>query len=357
MIYRLTALTPTLVGDGRKLAPIDYMVWKEQVNILDQNRIFRLLAKGQRLEGYLTQLRTADKLDFAAWGGFAQNYAERRIPFEHPTATAQWNQSRTEHLHIPTFHSSHQGPFLPATALKGALRTAVASSRWTAETISDVETRMAQQPIRKPGEAAEASVNSKAGGDSMSTVSLSDSEAIDYSAFKVYLTRLSTLLNGASSKYQLAWKSNPAFAEMATPGTSFTGDFRVLQRGRSRISLSTIFNAANQQAKNFLQVQADYAEAAGLELLLANVRKLQESLSGAQSRSSACLLCLGWGGGYLGKVAFQDVNSEIYRNLLRRFPYYDKAIRSGMPFPKTRRIVYQEGQPATFPGWVLLTTD
>ena len=58
------------------------MVWKDHVNVLDQWRIFRLLAKGPRLEGYLAQLKKADKLDFASWGGFAQNFAGRRVPFE-----------------------------------------------------------------------------------------------------------------------------------------------------------------------------------------------------------------------------------------------------------------------------------
>jgi len=52
--YRVTCLTPTLVGDGYKLSPIDYMVWRDQVNVLDQTRIFKLLAKGPRLDGYLT---------------------------------------------------------------------------------------------------------------------------------------------------------------------------------------------------------------------------------------------------------------------------------------------------------------
>ena len=71
MRYRLTVLTPTLVGDGRSLSPIDYMVWKDHVNVLDQWRIFRLLAKGPRLEAYLEQLKKSEKLDFASWGGFA----------------------------------------------------------------------------------------------------------------------------------------------------------------------------------------------------------------------------------------------------------------------------------------------
>ena len=93
MRYRLTCLTPVLVGDGEKLSAIDYMVWKDHVSVLDQRRIFRLLAKGPRLEGYLTQLKKADKLDFASWGGFAQNFAGRRIPFESPAYSAYWNRA------------------------------------------------------------------------------------------------------------------------------------------------------------------------------------------------------------------------------------------------------------------------
>ena len=62
MRYRLTCLTPTLVGDGRKLSPIDYMVWKDHVNVLDQWRIFRLLAEGPapgRLPGATQERREA----------------------------------------------------------------------------------------------------------------------------------------------------------------------------------------------------------------------------------------------------------------------------------------------------------
>ena len=128
MRYRLTCLTPLLVGDGRKLSPIDYMVWKDQVNVLDQWRIFRLLAKGPRLDGYLAQLKRADKLDFASWGGFAQNFAGRRIPFESPAYSAYWNRASGDSLHIPTFSTGASGPYLPGTAIKGALRTGMVSA-------------------------------------------------------------------------------------------------------------------------------------------------------------------------------------------------------------------------------------
>src|SRR5689334_2248124 len=103
MRYRLTCLTPVLVGDGGRLSAIDYMVWKDQVNVLDQRRIFKLLSKGPRLDGYLAQLRRARQLDFASSGGFAQNFAVRRVPFEHLASSAYWNRASGDPLHIPAF--------------------------------------------------------------------------------------------------------------------------------------------------------------------------------------------------------------------------------------------------------------
>ena len=135
MRYRVTCLTPTLVGDGQKLSPIDYMVWKDHVNVLDQRRIFRLLAKGPRLDGYLAQLKKADKLDFASWGGFAQNFAGRRIPFEHPSAIPFWERAqRRESVHPDLCRLAPAALICPRTAIKGALRTGAVFDRWTEAT-------------------------------------------------------------------------------------------------------------------------------------------------------------------------------------------------------------------------------
>ncbi len=190
MKYKVTALTPLLVGDGRALSPIDYMVWKDQVNVLDQNRIFKLLARGPRLEGYLNQLRKATKLDFASWGGFAQNFSQRRIPFEHADSTAIWNATPSEVLFIPTFASSYRGAYLPASALKGALRSGLVHSRWSQATIDRMASSLENDRLpRRVSEAAESS----AGASQTKVVSLSDSEPIPHGAFKVFLTRTASV--------------------------------------------------------------------------------------------------------------------------------------------------------------------
>ena len=156
MRYRLTCLTPLLVGDGRKLSPIDYMVWKDHVNVLDQWRIFRLLAKGPRLDGYLAQLKKADKLDFASWGGFAQNFAGRRIPFENAAYAAYWNRATGESLHIPTFACGASGPYLPGAAIKGALRTGMLFAHWREGMLQEVLKRVQGERMpRRPAEIVE----------------------------------------------------------------------------------------------------------------------------------------------------------------------------------------------------------
>jgi len=205
MRYRLTCLTPLLVGDGRKLAPIDYMVWKDQVNVLDQWRIFRLLAKGPRLDSYLTQLKNAEKLDFATWGGFAQNFAGRRIPFENAAYSAYWNRAAGESLHIPTFSTGASGPYLPGSAIKGALRTGMVFSQWKDGMLQDTLARVkAERVPRHPAENVEEQALGAGGTNKMRFVSAGDSATVATGDFKIYLLRTSTLQPRGGSRSCLA---------------------------------------------------------------------------------------------------------------------------------------------------------
>lgn len=379
MKYRVTALTPLLVGDGRELSPIDYMVWKDHVNVLDQARIFRLLARGPRLDGYLTQLRKATKLDFASWGGFAQNFSERRIPFEHPSIAPLWEKAQSEDLFISTFARSHQGRYLPASSLKGALRTSLVFSRWTPATLEKIAAALEPgRPPRKPGEAAE----SGCGASQVRVVAIADSAPVADTNFRVFLARVATLDARQAGVYQLAWKiagrgnvpaqrsaeSTPCFVEMAAPGTRFSGIWKEgtflenpeLMRAlgwRSVPDPAMLTAAANEAAQAQLALHARYAEMAGLAPVRESIRTLENTLSQAATSRLTCLLCLGWGSGFASKAGSLDFESESYRKILRAVPAYHRAISTGLPFPKTRRILFNSGQPATLPGWVKVEFD
>ncbi|MBZ5620415.1 MAG: type III-A CRISPR-associated RAMP protein Csm5 [Acidobacteriia bacterium] len=382
MRYRLTCLTPLLVGDGRKLSPIDYMVWKDHVNVLDQWRIFRLLAKGPRLEGYLTQLKTAEKLDFASWGGFAQNFAGRRIPFENAAYSTYWNRAMGESLHIPTFASGASGPYIPGTAIKGALRTGMVFANWRDGMLQDVRARVesGERVPRRPAEIVEDQALGNAGSNRMRFVNAGDSTPIAASEFKVYLLRTSTLQPRGSS-FTLGWKqsprgtvdgarpeeSTPAFAEMAVPGTSFEGhwnektfflqpDVRRSVRWPDSFNRAKIFEAVNVYAAGLLALQRQYASWAGMGLLDKNLEELEQRLADAREKGR-CLLTLGWGGGLLTKSAWLDTTNTDYRQILQQFSIYNRALSTNLPFPKTRRIVFLGNRPATLPGWAELAIE
>jgi len=381
MRYRLTCLTPMLVGDGRKLSPIDYMVWKDHVNVLDQWRIFRLLAKGPRLDGYLAQLKKADKLDFASWGGFAQNFAGRRIPFESPAYSAYWNRAMGDSLHIPTFAAGPSGQYLPGTAVKGALRTGMVFAHWRDGMLQDVAGRTkSDRPPRRPAESVEEQALGSAGANRMRYIAAGDSGTVAPTDFKVYLLRTSTLVPRGGG-FALGWKqsprgavdgnrpeeSTPVFAEMATPGTIFRGvwdekkfylqpEVRRSVRWPEGFSRAKIFEACNIYAQGLIAVQRQYASMAGMGLLDQSLAELEQRLAQARE-NGGCLLSLGWGGGLTVKSAWLDTTNADYRQILQAYQIYNRALATNLPFPKTRRIVFLNNKPATLPGWAELAVE
>ncbi len=364
MRYRITCLTPTLVGDGQKLSPIDYMVWKDHVNVLDQRRIFKLLSKGPRLDGYLAQLKKADRLDFASWGGFAQNFAGRRIPFENVSAIPHWEKATPEHLSIPTFAVSPSGPYIPGTAIKGALRTGAVSDRWTEGSMRDLSERLLSEDRlpRHPALRAEEAVLGGAGSSRMKRFAVGDSASVTHAGMKVYLLRVSTLIPKGGGKYELGWKSQrgsvnaqrvsestPLWSEMASQGTFFEG----LWSNKAPQDRTKLFQSCNRYAQKLLAHHKTYAELAGLTHLHATIGDLEKKAAEAAARPDACVLSIGWGGGLLGKSAYLETEDESYRKILRQTNFYQRAIQTGLPFPKTRKVVFQGNQPASLPGYVL----
>ena len=379
MRYRVTCLTPLLVGDGRKLSPIDYMVWKDHVNVLDQWRIFRLLAKGPRLDSYLEELKRADKLDFAHWGGFAQNFAGRRIPFENAASSAYWNRAMGDSLHIPTFAAGASGPYLPGAAIKGGLRTGMVFANWRDGMLQEVAARVKGEWVpRCPAETIEDQALGLAGASKMRYLSAGDSSTVATTQFKVYLLRTSTI-QPKGSNFVLGWKrspsgtvdgarpeeSTPTFAEMADPGAVFEGDWteksfllqtevRRTMRWPESFNRSKMFEAVNVYAGGLLALQRQYASWAGMGLLDKSLEELEQSLAQAREKGS-CLLCLGWGGGLTTKSAWLDTTNADYRQILEQYTIYNRALATNLPFPKTRRIVFLNNRPATLPGWVELS--
>ena len=377
--YRVTCLTPTLVGSGGHLAPIDYMIWRDQVNVLDHARIVRMWSRSPRLESYLTQVRRAERLDFTDWGGLAQNFAGRRIPLEDASLTALIERTRTEQLFIPTFASQTGGLYLPGSAIKGSLRAATLLDRVQDGNWKQLEEQLTgERPTRHPGEWLESAVLGSGGESRTRALIVSDSQVAPNAPTKVYLLRVATLV-ARGGRTELGWKqssrgtvegkrsgdSTPWFAEMAVPGAEFSGVWseraslqhpsmlRAL-RWKHAIGTAHWLAVANRSAGRVLEVQKQWAETAGLATVAATAGKLLERLREIENNGVSCLLSLGWGGGLPGKAAFAGPGGPAQQAALKLVPGLGDLVRSGLPVPKTRRIVFLRNHPATLPGWVQL---
>jgi CRISPR-associated protein Csm5 len=351
MRYRATILTPTLVGDGQALSPIDYMVWKDHVNVLDQTKIFALMAKRPVFEGYLTQLRKAEKFDFQNWGGLAQSAALRRIPFESPAYSPIWDRARADDLFIPTFLKGPQGHYLPGSALRGALRTSLVHKSWSerGEKLFEAWQQQFQNErgFRYAAQPEESAAMGSRGKDRMRAVSVGDSKPVPAESFRVYLTRTAKLVK-QGEKFGVDWKPAPTFVEMAVPGTLFEGAWK------EKVSHQILADASNLWAANQLQIQKQYAQRSGLPVLNQILGELEKRLEVIRGGNRGCLLQIGWGGGFSAKAALGDTSSAAYREVLKKMPFYERALSTGLPFPKTRRVVYLENTPAALPGWIHL---
>jgi CRISPR-associated protein Csm5 len=246
--------------------------------------------------------------------------------------------------------------------------------------LQDVASRVkVDRPPRRPAESVEEQALGPAGTNRMRFVGAGDSTPVGNTSFKVYLLRTSTL-QPRGGNFALGWKqsprgtvdgarpdeSTPTFAEMAVPGTSFTGMWNeksLFQQPEIRRSIrwpevtrARIFESVNVYAQGLLALQRQNASWAGMGLLDKSLEELEQKLADARQKG-ACIFPLGWGGGLSMKSAWLDTTNADYRQILEQYQIYNRALATNLPFPKTRRIVFMGNRPATLPGWVELSVE
>lgn len=336
--YRLTVLSPLLAGSGELLTPIDYMVWQNEVRVLDQERIFKLLARNPRLESYLEQLRKAERLEWSQWGGYAQSYSSARIPFASGGLASIWEKARTEDLHIPRFAHGGGRRLLPGSAIKGAFRTAWLAGALEPEKARKLWVDCAAEGLRWKTLAA---LEAAGGRRALDGLAFSDART-PADSFRVFQTRVLVLRSEAKTGPS-EWKPGQQFAEMARPGAVFEG------RGAIPAGLC---EAVRVQARRAIIEQAGYAKQAALKPLIESVEKLREAEAGLGT--DACLFPVGWGAGFRSKTLAPDLSTPEARMALSGMEGIRKSVVPGLPFPKTRRIALDGGGGAALCGWVKL---
>ena len=115
-----------------------------------------------------------------------------------------------------------------------------------------------------------------------------------------------------------------------------------------------LFAAANKYAAAQLALHRQYAAWTGIEALANTDRAIwKKSCSRPRRMAPVCCRSVGVEASPANPPS-PDTTGEDYRKILGAQSFYQRAIQSGLPFPKTRRIVFTGDRPTTLPGWVYL---
>lgn len=269
-------------------------------------------------------------------------------------------------------------PILPGSAVKGAIRTVLASALLEKNRAGDgvvkmsdlaPSARFAAQPLERrlfgdrPGSSALRAVRI---GD------LSTSGEVHLGIARAY----------ADNEGKLSPTTERTFVEVAAPGTRFVGAATIDEHligqtdGRfeatpGRSALNDLVSIAQEEARRRLTAERDYAQARGGTTIVAIYDALL-ALANSPAENTF-LVQIGWGGGWTSKNLGPALEKSgdfaaIKSQFLTPEPRGRRGPRQGGPpgqqrparnasatFPATRRYLEIDGQPTLPFGWALVS--
>lgn len=366
--YTLEIITPVHIGMGKRLYPIEYVVDDKQVVLVD---IDRLLAD----RNFLLQLSKNDFDGVTAWKFSlnkkypeAKNYSRYVLSADSETCRLLKQPNRQ----IMELSRDAVGWYLPGTSLKGALRTLVykgndcpqLKENWEKEIAASLNSWKKKGKPKKEFLASEAEKAST--GDPNHSLFwalvVSDSTAVGEGCVAVYTTRMmgyreqgwqwKVLPRGYTDK---AANATPLIMIAFSPGTTAAGTIALQQHYLENAEVGL-------QSKEYFEDLWRKIQSAVLRLVEDELAFYQKALfpggvdfytelkSKCESLpESEIIFPVGWGTGYHSKTYRQGVSRELWEKVAGAFKF---KVSKNLPYPKTRKIVFQNGKPWVPPGWV-----
>ncbi|MBC7128911.1 MAG: type III-A CRISPR-associated RAMP protein Csm5 [Thermoplasmatales archaeon] len=359
MRYEVEVISPLHIGNGRELSSIEYLVDKKFYRI-NMDSLFR--EKEFDIDGFVEDIKL---------GLFKiENYKElAKKNKEYVIDISNSAEKNIKGRNVKEFIKSGGRLYIPGSSIKGAIRTAV---MWhvlknNAELYGEMEEyfeEIIRGKIKKKKEEVDDEIEKNVFGkdpkyDLFKAIQISDGNILPIDRLRIDEVKI---LSTTSSSYY--WKNFSIFIEALKIGTKFETDIKIDEFfTKEDVSKELGFDDKIVYLKNIEEICKDYSK----ELIDYELNFLKRYNVGGElnevinfyeelKKKDGVLLRLSWGAGWQSMTVGGLINEEMLEELRRIYKMgkrrdYPEYVK---PFPKTRRIIFEDNKPKYPLGWIRL---
>jgi CRISPR-associated protein Csm5 len=397
MKYTLETISPVHIGTGDIISPIEYVI-DDKFYRVDMDELFK------------DKVFDNDKFIESAKGGqlylgdFAPDLGKKHVRYLVDIFPSTKNSLQKSiggrSSEVREFIKTGDALYIPGSSIKGAIRTAILwwvlkNDPSKFEKAESCLEDLISSPRRVDKKYADEEIEKLVFGsdpthDLLKVLQVSDTNPISIKSLKIEeVQTLTTRPRGHG------WKGFTTFIESLKPRTSLEFNMcldkfllkneisREIHFDDKRELLQQVPKICNDFAKNFIEDEIAFfneydGELRDISAFYSDLKRVVEGLD------NSFLLHLSWGSGWQGMTIGKNLSSEILDKIRRKFDlgkrvhtlcgervkpdrrnrgyWFCQRCRRGRlseedtemvePFPKTRKIVFEDGKPKYPLGWV-----
>lgn len=374
-------ITPLFIGNGEKYSPVEYVLDRGTFNPINMEKFLEDNLYQKSIYSNLLDGMSKGSIDFL------KLCRENRIDYKNYVRFTLSSPDLKKPQEVIRYIKSGGKVYIPGSSIKGALRSTLTKYAVNSEsdlklftkTIMNSQTGASNSRDDSSGNKHSSKTSAKTLDDEgdgkifgitynspFRLVSISDSDMKAPDVLKIYDIKILNVCNG-----RIKWFNRPGnnvdypedarsfFMEGIAEENSFSSVMSVNEASSYIISESGIKNAGivfnfvseiNEEIKKYISSEYDFfrkfSNSRDLKAvidfyggLLDKAEKLEEN---------EFLLQVGFGTGMLSKTIIQYLDDDMKSKIaqISRHRHYDKM------YPKTRRIVFENGKAKCVPGWI-----
>ncbi|MFQ6054455.1 MAG: type III-A CRISPR-associated RAMP protein Csm5 [Methanosarcinales archaeon] len=350
MKCELQTLSPTHIGNGKVLNPIEYVV-DDMFYCIDMDKLFQDKDFNSKL--FTNNISRGKKIIL---GEFAKNVAKRNLKYKlsisDSTKKNLLEVIRTRSAEVKEQIKTINKHYIPGSSIKGALRTAYMywklknDPRLMNKGIKDLIIAMKKKrvDIRFVDEVIERRVfGSDPTRDIFKTLQISDSEPYDASSMEIDEVRTLT----TTKQRGHTWKRFKTFVEAVKKNQK-----TYLNINCTKNLISDISEATYEFSDALIKYELNFYNNYNTNYYLDDIIDFYEDLQSINTKNCNNLLHIAWGAGWHSMtIGLLLKNKNIFFDIRKKFRLGKTFIPE---FPKTRKLIFEKEYPVYPLGWMQL---